>query len=638
MSNNFFREEDKELVSKLMEFGANLIIVDKILAQQLETHESNYAASDYLDAYFNISNISYKNDDRARIMSNYKDLNPYYALLQNQYGIDPAVARTAKHLTILKANSNALSQSEEELFYDCYYESLNYYNNVIGTKAFRVNEREPNFTKVFLVWSAIIKFISASMDSFFDIDNYDEKTLKNAFISLGLDYFDGMPIAYKRNLLKKIHDIISNKGTNECFLDILSVFDEDTVEIHNYYLVKKFNKTIDEKTGKTYYTPDIQFYKTPFMKKLDINNDEEIDFVEFTMNDRYWQATKEEIINKDFNVVKTNYLSVNSAIDVYNNSLTYSYFFNFLEKAIANGKLANTNIYYNKVTSDSFTLFEGFVALFSLSMRINGYKDTIVNDVDVSNYVYGYSQTLNAGSADYVEINELILEIKNELDTNDQIPSAEKGEIRSFINSFSIDRLNNKNYQLKEFLEVFYTNEKLRKELEKLMANTGNYRIFKSLNRLREIEMRTTCNKNLFKNYSTYSEYLKYNNYSLYNYIQIGSYDTSEDLYLAVKEKINDLITAITGELYNADLNTAISRNSFSGLNRYIDYYIKTLIHLFKPYSAEIRDESDIHFYKDPNENVRLRDSFNKYLLKTSAESIMPSEKLEIYNGEEKIL
>lgn len=637
MSNNYFKEEDKELVSKLMEFGANLIIVDKILAQKLETHQSNYAANDYLDAYFNIENF-YSPIDRSRILSNYKDLNPYYATLQSQYGIDPAVARTSKHLTILKANSNALTQAEEELFYDCYYEGLTYYNTVIGTKAFRINDREPNFVKVFLVWSAIIKFISNSMESFFDIDNYDEKTLKNAFISLGLDYFDGMPIGYKRTLLKKIHDIISNKGTNECFLDILSVFGEDTVEIHNYYLVKKFNKTIDDKTGETYYTPEILFYKTPFMKTLDVNNDEPIDFVEMTINDKYWQATKEEIINKDFNVAKTNYLSINSAIDVYNNTLNYSYFFNFLEKAISENKLENTNIYNSRISSDSFTLFEGFVALFALSMRINGYKDKIINDIDVSNYVYGYSNSLDPNSADYVEVNKLLLEIIEEVNTNDQIPYKEKGQIRELLNSFSIERLGSDKYQLKDFLKIFYSNEEIRRNLESIMGNTGNYKIFKSLSRLREIEMRTTCNKNLFKGYNTYSEYLKYNCYGLYLFIQEDTYSSSEDMYLALKEKINDLITSITGELYDDTLINSISRNSFSGLNNYIDYYIKTLIYLFKPYSAELRDESDIYFYKDPNENVRIRDSFSKYLIKTSAEGILPSERLEIYRGKEKLL
>lgn len=620
----------------MLEFASNLVIIDKIVATSKETKRSNYVASDYIDAYFNISGID--DTTRARIIANYSEANPYYLLLQTQYGIEPAIARTAKHLTILKAMSNCLSQSEEELFYDCYYESLNYYNNVIHTKAFNFHDREPNFTKVFLIWSTIMKFITRAMESVFDIDKYDARMLKNSFISLGLDYFDGMPINYQRALLKKIHDIISNKGDTQCFIDILSVFGEDTVEICNYYLVKKYNKAVDENTGTMYYVPSLEFYKTPFREELDINSNEYIDFTELTINDRYWKATKEELLNKDFNVVKTDYLSVNSALDIYNNTLVYSYFFNYLQKAIANKKLESTNIYYTRVSPRSYNIFEAFVAVMSIAMKLNGYTDKIIDNVDVTNYVFGYAEEFSQGSSEYIEVRELLQEIEDTAISDNQLLAEEKNNIIAFVRNYSVERLTAESYSLTELLKLFYANESIRKDLEKLMTTTNNYHIRRALERLNELEMRTTCNVNLFKGYSTYTEYLKYNNADLYNYVQIPNSENPEELYFLLKEKLNNLIASINEQLYNDELGNAISRNTFSGLNNYLDYYIKTLIHLFKPYGMTVINDTDLFIYNTKTESIRVQDEFNRFVIKSFAEGMGTNDRLEIYNKGVKLL
>lgn len=634
INKEFFRKEDKEQIQKLFEFCSSLVIVDKDIANSLETNKSNYAASEYITAYYNTSDFD--EETRARILANYEEYNEYYRALKIQYNIEPAVSRESKHLTILKANSNNLAQSEEELFYDCYYESLNYYNNVIGTKAFNFHDKEPNFIKVFLIWSAIQKYISKGMDALFNIDLYDEKTIKNAFISVGLDYFDGMPINYKRSLLKKINDIISSKGSTECFIDIMEVFGEKTVDINNYYLVKKHVKMIDE-DGNSTYRPSLEFYKTPFNKRLDMDSDEYFSFEEITDNDKYWKASREEILNKEFNIIKTNYLSISSAIDIYKNSLQFSYFFNFLERAISEKKLNNTDIYYSRISPTPFSIHHAFVALMSLGMKVNGYKDLIVKDVDVSNYVYGYSN--NSTETDYVKLKELLYVIENEVLNNDQMLLDEKNDLLAFIRKFKIEKLTNKDYTLKDFLQSFYKNEEIRSKLEGLISHTDNYYILDSLKKIKDLEMRTITNVNLFKGFNTYSEFLKYNNLNLYNYIQLPeNYSTNEELFLIVKEKMNDLITAINSQLYNEDLEESIVKNTFMGINSYLDYYIKTLVHLFKPYSLEIINNDSYYNYNSKTENVKLYDRFEKYLIKTEAEYVGFNEKLEIYKGDVKIL
>lgn len=609
-----FKETDKEEITRLLDFSSNLVILDKNKGLEGENSKTAYASSRYIAAYYNLDD--YDEETRQRIISNYEELNPYYRELQITYGIEPAFARESKHLSILKANSNALSQYEEELFLDCYYESLNYYEQVISTKAFEFHPEYVNFMKLFLIWSAIQKFLSRKLNLLFNVDVYDERTLKNAFISVGLDYFDGLPIAYQRKLLKKINDLIAEKGSTQCFIDIIEIFGVDTVSISNYYLVKRFTKNID-KDGVEYYDPILEFYKTPFNQKLNTKTDEYINFEEMTINDKYWKATKEEILQKDFNIIKTNYISINSAMDITKNSIQFSYFFNWLQKAIEKNQLENTDIFNSRISNTPFNLFNGLIALITLGMRINGYKDKIVKNIDVSNYVYGYADSNNS-----VNIKNLVNNIKIELDKDPQIPDIDKQNLYNFVNKFNINKLEDNNYSLQEFLALFYENEETRKTLERYIYTTSNYKIVKYLNQIKDLELRTSTNNTLFSGYETYSEYLKYNSLNLYNFINIDSsvYSNEQELYFAIKEKMNELVSSITSQLYNKELGESISKNTQFGINNYLEYYVKTLIMLFKPYSMEI--VNNMNYYDMKDKDFHFCDYVEKYFAKTGAEYI----------------
>lgn len=628
MDRELFKDSDKEEILKIFDFCSNLVIIDKIKANSLETSESTYYASDYISAYYDLGDFD--QETRQRILATYNERNPYYKMLEDKYGIEPGMSREARHLSIIKSNSNSLSRFEEELFYDAYYETLDYFNNVIGTKAFAFHKNYNNFMQLFLIWSSIQKYLTKKMDTFFNIDFYDEKTLKNSFISLGLDYFDGLPINYQRKLLKKINDIISSKGSTQCFIDILEVFGNDTVSIDNYYLVKKYDSIIAS-DGRETLIPKLEFYKTPFNKTLDVESDEYHSFEEITVPDKYWMATKEEILNKEFNVIRTDYISINSAMNIMENSIKLSYFFNLLSKAYSDNKVPIMNIYNTKISKDPFNLFHAFVALISLALKITGYEDNIIQNIDSSNYVFGYSDINNS-----VSVKDILSSIKEELDKDNQTDPVDKSVIENFISKFEIKKMDNDLYSLKEFLDLFYSNENIRESLERVINLNTNYNISKLLLKLRDLEMRTTITKNVFKGYKTYSMFLKYNNLQLYNYINIDmeTFKSEEDLYLGIKKKMNELITSINSQLYNEKLSESISRNTFIGLNNYIQYYIKTLVLLFKPYNLRLLNPSDFLEINDKNENIRIYDSYETFLIKNEADYIGMIDKLEIINNE----
>jgi Phage tail protein (Tail_P2_I) len=169
------------------------------------------------------------------------------------------------------------------------------------------------------------------MENFFNIDVYDLKTLKNAFISVGLDYFDDMPINYQRRLLKMVNTLLSHKGTNQAINEIVELFGFSNVDIYRYILAKGYNT--DPKTGRiNYKDPYLMFFKTPSDKEIDFKKDLMLSYESITSNDPYWQSSEEEVKTLSFNFVNSKYMSVDTTIDAMNETIGLAYFMSLLNK------------------------------------------------------------------------------------------------------------------------------------------------------------------------------------------------------------------------------------------------------------------------------------------------------------------
>lgn len=615
---NLFSEKDRNDIKRLIEYASNLVILDKNYGESLETIESRRNSYDYLEAFFKVNKLNdYQNEI---IISNYVELNPYYAALEKTYGILPALSRSSKHLSLLKATNSSLSRSEEQVFYEAYYESLEYYNKVTYTKAFTHHPNYNNFIKVFLIWSAIQKYINKQLDNLFNIDLYDSETLKKCFISQGLDYFDTLPLKYQKRLLKKLNSIIANKGTDNCFLEILDIFNIDGISINKYYLVKR-----NMPNG-----PVLEFFKTPYDQKLDIKSDQSLSFEEVTSDDIYWKATKEEILEKEFNVINTKYISIESSLSFNKDILNLSYFFNLLEKIHMKGTDNNIYFYNKNISENKIYLYDAFIAITSLALRMNGYMDNILKEPDIINSVYGYGNEDNS-----IEINDLINEIKKELDEDVNIEDNDKQSLLDFLSNFNINKLNNNynSYTINEFNDIFNKNEEYKRTLYNYIITTNNYEIYKKLSKIYELETTSKLNQKLFRGYDTYLDYLLNNNIDLYRYCNIDNtaYDNENDIYNTYQLKIIEVSESISAYINNDVVSDAISHSPFYGISNFLEYFITTLILLFKSYTIELKNTYLNYSIKDKkDDSARIIDKIEKEFTKIEGEYVTPRDVIEI--------
>ena len=320
---NPFSKLDITELENLIEYAKGLVVKDEDLADKYENDNTLKNADKYIRAIEGINGKVLPDAERQTILSAYTEQNPYYAELYKIFGIQPYFARRAKNYHIIKANNKTLTARDEATFQKCYYEALDYMMKVIHTEAFDNQEHAKDFFNMYLIFSTILKVINHRMEDYFDVDTYNAETLKNGFISWGFDYFDELPVSYQRRVYKIINDLVRTKGTNKAFETIKNIFTSGGVSINRYVMVKK----------ETSSKQSIDFYRVPIGESLDINKHESFRFDELTDPDPYWRSSEEEILQENFNVVESKYLSVDSIIDMMKNSRDLSFMVALLNEA-----------------------------------------------------------------------------------------------------------------------------------------------------------------------------------------------------------------------------------------------------------------------------------------------------------------
>ncbi|WPH64118.1 hypothetical protein [Staphylococcus phage vB_StaM_PB50] len=383
-----FTEEDIENLDDIVKFCQGLIIKDQEFADRLESNDSMMKSDLYIRAKENTLDDYYSVFDKDSILRNYKERNPYYGKLQNIYDIDPYVSRTANDFDIIKISNHTLDKKEESLLLESYSEALNYFKKVTHTRAFNNQVYYREMYYMYLINATIHRYINKTMYRVFDVDRYTKRDLKNAFISNGLDYFDDFPLEYQRRTYKRINDLIRNKGTNEIFPIIEDIFSINSIDINKYYLAK--------------HEDDLKFYKTNVNDNLDVYNDNQYGYNEIIDLDPYWRNTKEEVMNKAFNVIQTKYLSTDAVIDIINNSKSLSFLYSLINLMKEDKDIIEDdsfNMTNSRISSRKFNVFDGIVTLNTLVINYIKWNDRIKNDKNMN--IYGYN--FNADIKDTVD-------------------------------------------------------------------------------------------------------------------------------------------------------------------------------------------------------------------------------------------
>lgn len=470
---NIFKEEDIKEINEVIRYGEGLVIKNNYLAERFETDTTMSNSNMYIAAIENslLYNTTMSEIKRKTIIDSYNEGNPYYIYLRTNYGIAPYDARKTKDYHILKASNNTLNPSDEKLFIECYYDMLEYFLKVTITNAFDNQTFIREYYNTYILFGTILRYVTRKMETYFNVDLYTRRDLKNGFISWGFDYFDEVPLAYQRRIFKALNDLVRNKGTDNVFTIISNLFSYQNININKYMLAKIQDNTIIN-------APDsLALYKVPFDEDLDINSHEQVNYNDVVDEDPYWRSNEEEILDVRFNTVNTKYISSDINIDLSDSSKEMSYFISLLnsaeildkdlvkdyigihkltkKEAKAEYGLLDTDFYFtdNNISKSPIYIYDAIIALSLLVLNQMNYKDLITyyEDNEIKG-IYGYNFNQN-----YLEE---IKKVREHLYWNkSNFPKSKWNEYMNFFSSFRIKDISRyEQYDIEAILNEYQSN------------------------------------------------------------------------------------------------------------------------------------------------------------------------------------
>lgn len=441
-STQLLNKSDIDEIQNIIDYAEGLVILNSDLADANETKIAMNNSNIYIKACMGVDDNSPKK--REIIKNMYKESNKYYKMLQDTYGIDPYISRTAEDYHILLAQNKTLDAFQENHFKKCYYDSLKYFNEVTRTKAFIDNHLYREFSEELLIFMTIQRYINERMKDQFNPDTFSKTQCKNYFISNGVDYFDSLPLTYQRKLVKLLNDLMRNKGDDLFFGLIKQIFSMDSISICRYVLARFGNNKDDY---------SLKFFKVPYEEDFDPENNEIYTFEEITKDDPYWRSSEDDILNtSNFNYLNTKYISVECTMNLIKNSYSLSYLLYMLNDI----KLKNLNLEFkdSNISSKSIDLYDAFLALADLVFKYtdssNNFDKTEISSIK---NIYGYKTYF--GDENYEKVKSVINDINNYIRDKDEYIN-----LYNFIQTFSIKNLNQESLLSNDSLLNEYKNNK----------------------------------------------------------------------------------------------------------------------------------------------------------------------------------
>jgi hypothetical protein len=522
-----------------------------------------------------------------------------------------AKARLAGDFHIIDYPQGILNEFEITSFLEIYYKCLKYFIAVNLTGAFKGHPKYRAFVHLMVVTMSIDEYMTRSLADFSNIDLYDSKSLRNLFISHGLDYFDDMPLIYQRTIAKNLNNLLENKGTSKVIADILSIFGFSNIEISKYYLSKEYS--IDPVSNEmAWEDPGLSFLKVPEEKmdlQLTLKDAEKIPYDTIVNKDlRYWKSgIKDEILKKNFSLITTKYLSVDAAIDALKTGLDFGFLMSILQKNIKENSSLNDLLVYvdTLISPKKIRLVDSVIALQILVLRVMGVESVPIISLSSMANVYGFNFE---GLANLIQNDPDLLALYNEV-----------------CNTAGLSGLiykSNSTDSFKMITEAFASNQKLRKVIESEVKKTNDPERWKDLLNLWKCIYTSNFNIQWITNnivsgttnvFSGYNQHLLAVDPDLYDYInrfeEGGSVEETDPIRLSTLRNTAILEICRGISMVLDDANFSFTSSVGSIVLDMIKDYVYRLINIFKAYTTDILEISVFYVYDFSTFNtVRLFD------------------------------
>lgn len=325
------------------------------------------------------------------------------------------------------------------------------------------------------------------------------------------------------------------------------------------------------------------------------------DYYTIIDQDEFWEGDYERkevvqnILNHNFNILRTKYYSIENITDLTEMTFELSYFMNIIMNT--DGLCDALTVQLPFISSGSFRLVDCFVLLYALGYEYYGVTDNIMNTGSnvLTIRAFNFESDLTKLQNDLAEQGYSLYDLCGDAD---------------FIIPDSIGTY-------KQLMYIYENNKSIYSHITEQMLKAQNkdiYDIYKKIYEalfIAKLNMANFSAKdadgNILYTYSTFTAYLAANDVVLYNYLLgVKSISNDEDKIETITSAMND-ITSYIEEYTNLDELPNIEY-LWSGLPTlsmdFVKNYIYKMINFFKSFKAHILSVSTIYKLCDKFDNT----------------------------------
>lgn len=321
--------------------------------------------------------------------------------------------------------------------------------------------------------------------------------------------------------------------------------------------------------------------------------------------DKYWEGDKDrntvkkEILNHDFNILRTKYYSLDNIVEFSEITFQLSYFLNIITNYNLTSLLTLPLPFIPGGTA--YPIGDVFVFLHALGAVYYGIKDDIV--INTSEVLtirsFNFEADLNALASslynDHIDVHYELKEMCGGLD-------------------FKIPKTNILTY--KELMYIYNNNKKIYEYVTNKMIHCADKRLYDIYKKIYDALFVAKLNTenfsvldkdgNIIYTYPTYGEYLKAKQFSMYSYIQeLKAITNEKERQMAVSNAMNDVVSYIQD--MTPILDEGELEHIWHGLPTldmdFIKHYITEVIMFFKSFKAELLSMSTAYRMCDKFDN-----------------------------------
>ncbi|MBP5598469.1 MAG: hypothetical protein J6Y02_24090 [Pseudobutyrivibrio sp.] len=457
-----------------------------------------------------------------------------------------------------------------------------------------------NFISLLITIQTMIDIITNVQINILKKEIFDSRTLRYLFESYGIPYYSEIPMKYQVAMIKNIHTLLKYKSTNRNIVDICSLFGYDNIQIFKYYLLKDRSINEDEISGYDKEAFELKFIKVPLQESVDDYTRDPTNYIPYdnvTMEDEFWDGDKphsevqKEIEEKNFSLVRTKYLSVDSLCDLTEITFNICYFFNFIFDKV---KLEEQLVCYVPFIRQgkAFRMTDLFVFLTCINFYYLDVEDEIMDTQGKILYIKGFNFMADmAELAQYIKDNHLTEELAK-------------------LAGFTVPASSILTY--KQMLEIFIGNKNVYTHITEQMRKAPNMRIYKIYKHLYDSMMILEYTNEYFKKpdgtvAKTYTEYMKYRDPTLYTeLVKLRNITDLDHRRTQIINMIDHIIYALDECFNNDDILRFIYRYFPSHGEELIQRYILKVINFFKSYKTQMLNITVVYVIDDRLENHML--------------------------------